>query len=245
MVEQYVPADRDSNVIYKIFEKEDIFVKTNDTPKKISLNFKLYKEMYSDGLSMYTSDRSGVATTSRDFDIEFGFDWNELKQLIIDNVNVAFGNMSRLESASILDKMYEIMKGASSELSSKSQFWKALDLWNRLYKYPTSCYERELLSTKLILGVENYVDSLLRMHGVVDDANGLYKKIETAQMYGLLPKRYIHEHRINKLIGPIIGIRNRYSHTNNECHHDPISIYDTIDMCMKFYIYVAKFDSEA
>jgi hypothetical protein len=141
--------------------------------------------------------------------------------------------------------MYEIMKGSSSNLNSKSQFWKALDLWNRLYKYPTSCYERELLSTKLILGVENYIDGLLHMHGVVGEADGLYKKIEMAQMYGLLPKRYIREHRINKLIGPIIGIRNRYSHTNNECHHDPLSIYDTIDICMKFYIYVAKFDLEA
>lgn len=245
IVEQYVPSDRDSNVIYKIFEKEDIFVKSNDTPKKISLNLKLYKEMYSDGLSMYTSDKSLAVTTSRDFEIEFGFDWNELKQLIIDNISTTFDGVSRVRSANILDKMYEIMKGSSSDLSSKSQFWKALDLWNRLYKYPTSCYERELLSTKLILGVENYIDGLLHMHGVVDEADGLKKKIDMAQMYSLLPKIYIREHRINKLIGPIIRIRNRYSHTNNECHHDPLSIYNTIDICMKFYIYVAKFDLEA
>lgn len=245
IVEQYVPSDRNSNVIYKIFEKEDIFVKSNDTPKKISLNLKLYKEMYSEDLSMYISDKSVAVTTSRDFDIEFGFDWNELKQLIIDNISTAFYGVSKVQSANILDKMYEIMKGSSSDLSSKSQFWKALDLWNRLYKYPTSCYERELLSTKLILGVENYIDSLLHMHGIADEADGLYKKIVTAQMYGLLPKRYIHEHKINKLIGPIIGIRNRYSHTNNECYHDPLSIYDTIDICMKFYIYVAKYELEA
>jgi hypothetical protein len=168
-----------------------------------------------------------------------------LKQLIIDNISTAFDGVSRVHSANILDKMYEIMKGSSSDLSSKSQFWKALDLWNRLYKYPTSCYERELLSTKLILGVENYIDGLLHMHGVVYEADGLYNKIVMAQMHGLLPKRYIREHKINKLIGPIIRIRNRYSHTNNECHHDPLSIYDTIDICMKFYIYVAKFNLEA
>ena len=242
MVEQCVPGDRDSKVIYKIFEREDIFVKSNDTPKKISLNIKLYKELYSSGLSMYTSGKSGAAATSRDFDIEFGFDWDELKQLIIDNVSVAFVGNSKENSEAILDKMYEIMKGSFSELSSNSQFWKTLDLWNRLYKYPTSCYERELLSTKLILGVENYLDSLLHMHGVDDKAEGLYKKITTAQMYGLLPGKDVREHRINKLIGPVIGIRNRYSHTNNERHHDPLSIYDTIDKCMKFYICVAAFD---
>jgi hypothetical protein len=243
-VEQCVPSDRDDNVIYKIFEREDIFVKSDDTPKKISLNIKLYKELYSNSLSMYKSGKGGATAASRDFDIEFGFDWDELKQLIIDNVGTAFDGASKEKSIAILDKMYDIMKGSFSVLSSKSQFWKALDLWNRLYKYPTSNYERELLSTKLILGVENYINRLMYMYGVADTQKGLQHKIDAAQKCGLLPNRHISEHKINQLIGPVIGIRNRYSHTNNERYHDPLSIYETIDTCMEFYIRVAKFAVE-
>ena len=243
-VEQCVPSDRDDKVIYKIFEREDIFVKSDDTPKKISLNIKLYKELYSNSLSMYKSGKGGATAASRDFDIEFGFDWDELKQLIIDNVGTAFDGASKEKSIAILDKMYDIMKGSFSVLSSKSQFWKALDLWNRLYKYPTSNYERELLSTKLILGVENYINRLMYMYGVTDTEKGLQHKIDAAQKCGLLPNRYISEHKINQLIGPVIGIRNRYSHTNNERYHDPLSIYETIDTCMEFYIRVAKFAVE-
>jgi hypothetical protein len=193
---------------------------------------------------MYKSGKGGATAASRDFDIEFGFDWDELKQLIIDNVGTAFDGASKEKSIAILDKMYDIMKGSFSVLSSKSQFWKALDLWNRLYKYPTSNYERELLSTKLILGVENYINRLMYMYGVADTQKGLQHKIDAAQKCGLLPNRHISEHRINQLIGPVIGIRNRYSHTNNERYHDPLSIYETIDTCMEFYIRVAKFAVE-
>jgi len=243
MVEKYVPGDRDNSVVYRIFEREDIFIKTKEAPKKISLNLKLYKELYSNGLSMYASGGCDKVVSSRGMDIEFGFNWDELKQMIISNVNIAFRGVSREKSGVVLDRMYDIMRGSFHALSSDNQFWKTLDLWNRFYKYPTSCYERELLSTKLILGVENYLENLLCMHNVVCKTDGLSAKITEAQKSGVLPVRD-KDHKINKLIGLIIKTRNRYSHINNENHHDVPEIFYTIDKCMQFYIYVAEYEME-
>lgn len=108
--------------------------------------------------------------------------------------------------------------------------------------YPTSPYERELLSTKLILGVENYISNLLGIDNNPDE-NGLYLKIIKAQDEGFLPNRYA-KHKINKLVGRIITNRNRYSHTNNEGQHGFNDILKNINLCLKFYIYVAEYNAQ-
>jgi hypothetical protein len=136
--------------------------------------------------------------------------------------------------------MYEIMKGNLQELTSERQFWKTLDLLNRLYLYPTSCYDRELLSTKLILGVENYLSNLLELNGLEPRESGLYNKILIAQTGNLLPNRN-SSHKINALIGYVISSRNNYSHNNNEKNNGFNAVLINIDRCLKFYIYIAEY----
>lgn len=247
MVEHYVPGDKHSNIIYKIFEREDVFVKSDTLPKTISLDMTIFNERYAKDTSMYLSDTEtgdvsdAETAAGQIIPHSFGFDWEKLKQMIISNLPTAFGNKPGLDKNAVLDKMYEIMQGNLIELTSENQFWKALDLWNRLYVCPTSCYERELLSTKLILGIENYLSNLLVMNNTDCGPDGLYDKICKAQSVYLLPNRN-YTHKINSLIGPLITIRNRYSHTNNEHYHGFTDIYKTIDSCMRFYIYVAEYN---
>ena len=239
-VEMYVPEGNHKNVIYKIFDKYDIFIKSSTSPKTISLNLERYKEFYTDKAEpLYCKDVNLESGITKDA-IEFGFNWENLKQLAISNLDVEFDNPNSKNE--ILDKMYNIMCGNLSELSSNNQFWKALDLLNRLYLYPTSPYERELLSTKLILGVENYISNLLGIDNNPDE-NGLYLKIIKAQDEGFLPNRYA-KHKINKLVGRIITNRNRYSHTNNEGQHGFNDILKNINLCLKFYIYVAEYNAQ-
>ena len=240
MVEHYVPGDIRSNIIYKIFEREDIFIKSDTLPKTISLDMALYKERYAKETSMFLTE-SEDTTHEQVIPHSFGFDWEQLKHLIICNLPDAFSSRPGLDKNAVLDKMYEIMQGGLIELTSENQFWKALDLWNRLYLCPTSCYERELLSTKLILGIENYLSNLLVMNNTDSGPDGLYDKVCKAQSVYLLPDRN-YTHKINKLIGPLISTRNRYSHTNNEHHHGFTDIYKTIENCMRFYIYVAEYN---
>ena len=242
-VEKYVPSDINNNVIYKIFDKEDIFIKSEISPKTITLNLALYKELYSDKTSLYFSDKE---SSSKLIDEEyplFGFDWVYLKKMIISNQSNAFSSGASMEHKNnILDKMYDLMRADLRELTPDNQFWKVLDLLNRLYLYPTSCYDRELLSTKLILGVENYLSNLLRINGIEPGEDGLHNKITKSQMCRLLPNRSISEHKINKLIGPVITSRNRYSHTNNEHKHGFNDVLKNISLCLSFYIYIAEYN---
>lgn len=240
-VEKYVPSDIKSNIIYKIFESEDIFIKSKTTPKNITLNLQLYKELNADKTLIYDSGN----VVSKNKDVEsfcFGFNWGMLKKTIVMNQKKAFSKMENRET--VLDKMYDIMKGQALELEPDNQFWKALDLLNRMYFYPTSCYDRELLSTKLILGIENYISNLLLLNGIVNDEMGLSNKITLAQKVGALPKRD-EEHKINKIIGLIISNRNRYSHTNNEKQHSFDDIFRNIDVCLNFYVYVAEYNMKS
>lgn len=239
IVEKYVPSDIHSNIIYKLFTNNEIFVKTGTKPKKISLDMKLYRKNYVNNSSLYNSNNAG----SRDAGskIEFGFEWAELKEMIISNFGETLSSYNQETKHGILDRMYDIMRGSNPSLYPDNQFWKALEMLNRLYKYPTSCYERELLSTKLILGIENYISNLLYLKGYTQCEDGLSHKIGECQYRGCLPARF-KEHKINKSIGKIISIRNRYSHTNNEKYHGDSDIYETMGLSMKFYIMVAEYD---
>lgn len=244
IVIKYIPTDIHSNIIYKIFEREDIFIKSETRPKFISLDLKLYKELYTEQLSMYDekdSSESKFIQTTSDNGIEFGFDWKILKEMIISHHTLTFNSQDHNDKVTVLDRMYDIMRGSEHDVFSDSQFWKILDMWYRLYKYPTSCYERELLGTKLVLGIENYLDNLLLRHNAVTPNEGLITKITKCQSIGSLPPRD-YEHKINKMIGKIVGIRNRYSHTNNERYHGDAHVYSTIDLCMRFYIMIAEYD---
>ena len=240
IVEKEVPDDIYNNIIYKIFNQEDIFIKSKTEPKYITLNLEVYKKLYADAdKSLFVSDND--SKVSKDLEISYGFEWNCLKNAIISNQNKAFSpNLTSIEKNIVLDKVYEIMKGKLQELTSERQFWKILDLLNRLYLYPTSCYDRELLSTKLILGVENYLSNLLEMNRIEPGEVGLHNKIVNAQVSSLLPDRY-SDHKINKLIGCIISSRNSYSHDNNEKNSGFNDVLKNIDLCLKFYIYIAEY----
>ncbi len=245
IVIKYIPSDIHSNIIYKIFEREQIFKKSDTTPKIISLDLQIYKESYTEQSSMFDdvkSDKNEVDKTTSNNDIEYGYDWNILKEMIISHHTLTFSSRDHNDKLKVLDRMYDIMRGKQSDVFSDSQFWKILDMWYRLYKYPTSCYERELLGTKLILGIENYLENLLSSHNTFIFSDGLVSKINKCQSIGCLPLRDDKEHKINKMIGKLVNIRNRYSHTNNEKYHGDSHVYNTIDLCMRFYIMVAEYD---
>ncbi len=241
IVEKEVPDDIYNNIIYRIFNQEDIFIKSNTEPKYITLNLEVYKKLYADAdKSLFDSDKD--SKVSKDLEnFNYGFDWNILKMEILSHQNEAFlPSLTSAEKNVVLDKMYEIMKGKLQELTSERQFWKTLDLLNRLYLYPTSCYDRELLSTKLILGVENYLSNLLELNGLESGESGLYNKILIAQTSNLLPNRNF-SHKINALIGYVISSRNNYSHNNNEKNNGFNAVLINIDRCLKFYIYIAEY----
>lgn len=241
IVEKEVPDDIYNNIIYRIFNQEDIFIKSNTEPRYITLNLEVYKKLYADAdKSLFDSDKD--SKVSKDLEnFNYGFDWDILKNEILSHQNEAFlPYLTSDKKNVVLDKMYEIMKGNLQELTSERQFWKTLDLLNRLYLYPTSCYDRELLSTKLILGVENYLSNLLELKGLESEESGLYKKISLAQTRNLLPNRN-SSHKINALIGYVISSRNNYSHNNNEKNNGFNAVLKNIDCCLKFYIYIAEY----
>lgn len=241
IVEKEVPDDIYNNIIYRIFDQEDIFIKSNTEPKYITLNLEVYKKLYADAdKSLFVSDENSKVQKDLEISYSYGFEWDCLKNAIISNRNKALSNLDFDEKNIVLDKVYEIMKGNSQKLTSERQFWKILDLLNRLYLYPTSCYDRELLSTKLILGVENYLSNLLEMNEIEPGEVGLYNKIVNSQQKGLLPDRN-SDHKINNLIGYIISSRNSYSHDNNEKNSGFDDVLKNIDHCLKFYIYIAEY----
>ena len=245
IVDKYIPSDIHDNIVYKIFEREEIFKKSDTKPKVISLDLKLYKEQYANQMSLYDaneSDTTEVAKVQPDGDLEFGFDWSVLKEMIISHNSLAFDVKSHADKLTVLDRMYAIMRGSESDVFSDSQFWKILDMWYRLYRYPTSCYERELLGTKLVLGLENYLQNLLIMYGTSAADEGLIGKINVCQAVGSLPSREQQGHKINRMIGNLAAIRNRYSHENNEKFHGDAHVYNTIDKFMRFYIMVAEYN---
>lgn len=244
IVEKYIPSDIHDNIVYKIFEREEIFKKSDTKPKIISLDQKIYNDLYVKQTSMFDENQSEVQEKIKiqpATDLEFGFDWSLLKEMIISHHRLTFDVNNYQDKHAVLDRMYDIMKGSETNLFSDNQFWKILDMWYRLYKYPTSCYERELLGTKLVLGMENYIQNLLYRYGKIVYEEGLSAKINSCQVAGYMPPRNM-DHKINKIIGLLISIRNRYSHQNNERYHGDAHVYSTIDLCMRFYIMIAEYD---
>lgn len=228
LLSKCIPTRIHENIIYKLISRDPRFIKENQgNVTYISLSIDEYKK--ASGNAEHCFKNEELAATS---ELSYDYDWSTLRAAIIRNYGRILVN-SESSCENVLDYMRKAMKADNKN----NQSWRILELMNRVFFKPTTIDERELLAFKMVLEVENYLTNICIEHNCKDIPEGLAHIIFYMQSKRLLPNRDEYHHRLNRQIGRIIDIRNKYAHKGNSNQ----VISDTIKLFLEFYYSVADY----